>query len=432
MAFSKTDLQPYKGARDFYPEDMRVRQFWQATCQTVVESFGYEPYDGPMLERLELYQAKTSEEIVSGQTYVFDDRGGRRVVIRPEMTPTFARMVAARAGELPFPLRWYSFPNLWRYERPQKGRLREHWQLNCDLVAPTLHWSYEAEMIRMVVELMRVFGAKPGDYKILVNHRGLTERALEVQFGAKEKATRDKLFELLDKLKKNNMKVLLEIARQGQVDAKQAEEVLAWGAEALAVDHHFSKVSGDPLFAEFSTLLDHMQDLTSQGIVVFDPSIVRGFQYYTGLVFECVDQNPNNPRSLLGGGRYDNLIGQFSNKHLQGIGFGWGDVTFQAFLENRGLLEGKRFPPRPWVILVSDQAAPHVGTLQVYARNHTGRTLSLVVEDSALFKSGLKQALRYNPERLLIMGRQELESRTVLIKNTDTRDQTHLNLAELS
>src|SRR5438270_6262407 len=151
--------QPYKGARDFYPEDKRIQKYLFKKLRETVERFGYEEYDAPILEPLELYLAKTSEEIVSEQTYVFEDRGGRKVVIRPEMTPTVSRMVAAQRQELAYPLRWYSIPNLWRYERPQRGRLREHWQLNVDIfgVADAIA---ELEMITLVDAIFKEFGAR--------------------------------------------------------------------------------------------------------------------------------------------------------------------------------------------------------------------------------------------------------------------------------
>src|ERR1700748_3133984 len=160
--------QPYKGARDFYPEDKRVQKYMFGKLRAVAERFGYEEYDAPILEPLEIYLAKTGEEIVNEQTYVFEDRGGRKVVIRPEMTPTVSRMVAAQRQELAYPLRWYSIPNLWRYERPQRGRLREHWQLNVDIFG-VKDTSAELEMIMLVNDIFKAFRATPDMYEIRLN-----------------------------------------------------------------------------------------------------------------------------------------------------------------------------------------------------------------------------------------------------------------------
>ena len=151
--------QPYKGARDFYPEDKRLQKYMFGVWRTVAERFGYEEYDAPILEPLDIYLAKSGDEIVNEQTYLFEDRGGRKVVIRPEMTPTVSRMVAAKRQELAYPLRWYSIPNLWRYERPQRGRLREHWQLNVDIFG-VKDTSAELEIITLVDAVLQEFGAK--------------------------------------------------------------------------------------------------------------------------------------------------------------------------------------------------------------------------------------------------------------------------------
>ena len=162
--------QPYKGARDFYPQDKRLQKYMFGKLRQVVERYGYEEYDAPILEPLEIYLAKTGEEIVNDQTYVFEDRGGRKVVIRPEMTPTVSRMVAAKRQELAYPLRWYSIPNLWRYERPQRGRLREHWQLNVDIFGVEGVVA-EQEIIMVADAIFQEFGAKRSQYQIKLNSR---------------------------------------------------------------------------------------------------------------------------------------------------------------------------------------------------------------------------------------------------------------------
>src|ERR1039458_914813 len=182
--------KPYKGSRDFYPEDKRLQQYMFGTWRRVVERFGYEEYDAPILEPLDIYQAKTSEEIVNDQTYSFEDRGGRAVVIRPEMTPTVSRMVAARRQELAYPLRWYSIPNLWRYERPQRGRLREHWQLNVDLFG-VKGCSAEVEMISLVSAIFKEFGAPSDAYELRVNHRALVDYLLGEFLGLKPAASHE-------------------------------------------------------------------------------------------------------------------------------------------------------------------------------------------------------------------------------------------------
>src|SRR4051812_49228308 len=192
--------QPYKGARDFYPEDKRLQKYMFSKWREVAERYGYEEYDAPILEPLEIYLAKTGDEIVNEQTYVFEDRGGRKVVIRPEMTPTVSRMVAARRQELGYPLRWYSIPNLWRYERPQKGRLREHWQYNVDIFGVE-DTGAEAEVIALVDSVFKAFGASHEMYEIRLNHRGLIDYLLVDYLGLNEK-DRHAIGKLIDRFHK--------------------------------------------------------------------------------------------------------------------------------------------------------------------------------------------------------------------------------------
>jgi len=192
--------QPYKGARDFYPEDKRIQKFMFNRIREVVEGYGYQEYDAPILESLDLYVAKSGEEIVNEQTYQFEDRGGRRVAIRPEMTPTVSRMVAAKRQELAYPLRWYSIPNLWRYERPQRGRLREHWQLNVDVFGLD-NISAETEMILVASDILKRFGADESMFEFRINSRKLIDRIMESYLKLDDVTARN-LIKLIDRKNK--------------------------------------------------------------------------------------------------------------------------------------------------------------------------------------------------------------------------------------
>lgn len=422
--------QPYKGARDFYPEDMRLRQYWEDESRRVVECFGYEPYDGPMVEPAALFDAKTSEEIVSGQTYRFTDRGGRDVLIRPEMTPTFARMVAARAGTLNFPLRWYSFPNLWRYERPQRGRLREHWQLNCDLVVPVLTPAYECEMFRMIGTLMGAFGAKPSDYVITYNHRGLCEKLFETKFKIKQPEQLHGVFYILDRSQKLTQDELENLIKEKNLSS--FSDIKSFLEEARSPETAFQDLSHMPEHTEFMRFNALIAQSALSESIRFDPTVVRGFDYYTGLVFEVQDTHPDNRRAILGGGRYDNLIGMFSTQKLQGIGFGWGDVTFKDFLTTHGLLNAiKDDPASTCVILACDEEAIYANTVQDKLLSAKIHSRLLVSPADKMFKTGLKNALRYSTKYLLIIGANEREQQTVTVKNTTTRHEDSVSLTEL-
>ena len=311
--------EAYKGVRDFYPEDMAIQRYIFDTWAKTAESFGFARYDASVLEPSELYKSKgaENEEMVNEQTYTFIDRGEREVTLRPEMTPTVARMVVGKRRDLVFPLRWYSIPNLFRYERMQRGRLREHWQLNCDLFGAD-DITADIEIIALAYQTLINFGASPEMFEIRVNNRGALNKHLE-----------ESGITTLESIR-NTTAVIDRKAKMSETDFKTAL--------AEAAGPEFTLPQTTP--AEVATVLE---GLTALGIrnAVYDASIVRGFNYYTGTIFEIFDVSSENNRSLLGGGRYDNLTGLFSNEPVSGIGFGMGDVTMRDFLETHNLLAGK-------------------------------------------------------------------------------------------
>ncbi|OYV27953.1 MAG: hypothetical protein B7W98_00655, partial [Parcubacteria group bacterium 20-58-5] len=315
---------PYKGVRDFYPADWAKMAAMFAQFRATLAKWGYEEYNASPLERAELYEAKTSEEIVNEQTYTFTDRGDRKVTLRPEMTPTLARMVAGKRRELALPLRWFSIPNVFRYERPQKGRLREHYQLNVDLVGIAANEA-DIEIIRIASELLKAFGAKESDYIVRVNSRALLTAACAAAGLTGEAAKR--YLHLLDK--KSKMDPAAFEAARSSIAPRDPLELVENEAGASPELAH-----------EKRALLDTIDALKRRGVgnAVFDATLTRGFDYYTGIVFEIFDTNPANPRSLFGGGRFDRLVALFGNDPVPAVGFGMGDVTFADFLETHGLL----------------------------------------------------------------------------------------------
>lgn len=252
---SKVSTDSYKGVRDFYPEDMAIQNYIFDTWKKVAKEFGYVEYSASILEYAELYRSKSGDEIVNDQMYTFKDKGDREVALRPEMTPTLARMIAARRKGLKLPLRWFSIPNCFRYERPQRGRRREHWQLNCDVMGDIEKdpLNAEIEIISLAYKIMKEFGAKDEDFVIKVSN----------------------------------------------ADTRP-----------------------------FDTICPN---------IVSDPTLERGQTYYTGMVFEVFDTNPENSRALFGGGRYDNLLEMFGVEPLPTVGFGMGDITIRDFLETHNL-----------------------------------------------------------------------------------------------
>ncbi|HTB49069.1 MAG TPA: histidine--tRNA ligase [Verrucomicrobiae bacterium] len=344
--------QPYKGARDFYPPDKRLQKYMFGKLREVAERFGYEEYDAPILEPLEIYLAKTGEEIVNEQTYVFEDRGGRKVVIRPEMTPTVSRMVAARRQELAYPLRWYSIPNLWRYERPQRGRLREHWQLNVDVFG-IAGIEAEHEIITLANAMFKAFGATPDMYEIRLNSRKLINDALSdyLGFNTKEAHAISKLIDRMAKMDRSKFIAAVDTVCSPKArENGTVEKLLA----LLAVKNTKQLPTELKQHASVAELQQVLDQLAKAGVenATFDITLMRGFDYYTDIVFEVFDKHPDNNRSMLGGGRYDGLVGLFGVQPVPTVGFGWGDVTLANFLELHHLLPDLQPETDIYVVLV--------------------------------------------------------------------------------
>ena len=317
------DTESYKGVRDFYPTDWAKLSALFEQERAVLRSFGYEEYQASPLERSELYESKGNEEIINEQTYTFEDRGGRRVTLRPEMTPTLARMVAGKRRELPFPLRWFSIGNRFRYERPQRGRLREFFQTDVDLVGLP-EGEADLEIVRLASEIVRSLGATEQDFAIRMNSRALLGAACRA-VGLTDAEGVKEYWLLLDKKSKMSAEEF-EAARGGKPDPLRAIE------EATDAD----------VLREKTKILGMIAELQARGIgnVSFDPEIVRGFDYYTGMVFEVNDTDPANPRAMFGGGRYDGLVSMFGGDPIPAVGFAIGDVVMMDFIETHGLTLG--------------------------------------------------------------------------------------------
>jgi histidyl-tRNA synthetase len=350
------------GFRDFYPAEFADRAYLFATWRRVARQFGFVEYDGPPLEPLELFTQKSGDEIV-GQLYNFTDKGGREVALRPEMTPTVARLVGARAAALPKPVRWFSIPQLYRYERQQRGRLREHYQLNVDLFGEANPLA-DAELLAVALEIMRAFGLGPEDVRARVSDRRLLNGLLTHL--AITEAQAPTVYAVLDKLERQPRELSLEKLVAVGLDSARAEAILAFGG--LDFDGvralYGEAASVKPHLAEFATYRDHLRALGVLDYVQFDLSIVRGLAYYTGIVFELFDAQ-GEFRAICGGGRYDSLLKSLGGADLPALGFGMGDVVLGELLRARGKLTATVSRPDFW--LVPDEGVD-VGTVLETAR----------------------------------------------------------------
>lgn len=409
MLTMSLSTQPYKGARDFYPEDMRQQSWMFGVMRQVVERFGFEEYNAPMLEPLEIYAAKTGEEIVNEQTYAFEDRGGRKVAIRPEMTPSVSRLVAGRRQELAYPLRWYNIGNRWRYERPQRGRVREFWQLDVDIFGVE-DISAEIEAIQVADAILQTYGATREMYTIRINSRKLTDALMDDYLGLAEQAAHDlvKLIDRMHKLEEHHFDAQLNVIVPKAKQAKVKELLKITKLEDLP-----KEVASKPSVKQLQELLAALND-TGITNAKFDVTLMRGFDYYTDVVFEVFDNDPENNRSMFGGGRYSGLVGLFGVKPVEAIGFAMGDVTMQNFLTTHKLMPKLKSSTDVYAIVIGDvtkQAQKVVNDLR-------GQGVNVAVDSTGRkLDKQIKAADKKNIEYVLFIGEKELESGTYKLKN---------------
>jgi histidyl-tRNA synthetase len=340
MSNSSLSKLPYKGCRDLFPKEKRIQEYLFNTFSEIAKLYGFESYDGPLLEPIELYLAKSGQELINEQIYSFVDRGDRKVAIRPEMTPTLARMIAQVHRELPRPIRWFSIPNLMRYERPQKGRLREHWQFNCDIFGLESPYG-EFEIFQLIIDVFKRFGANRSHFAIQFNSRELLEQVAHNYLKLSSEQTYA-FYKLIDRSKKiSAQEFSTELATyiDGDVSkAKFLENYFALNCVDKLKEFLQQHSLNCPRLESLVGLMNKNESSELKQFLIYDPTIVRGLDYYTGIVFEVFNLHPDHNRALCGGGAYDNLLGIFNEQPLGGIGFGLGDVTLKDFLECHNLL----------------------------------------------------------------------------------------------
>lgn len=341
----KNQIQSVKGTRDFYPEDMAARKWLYRLIEEVSNSFGYQEYEGPYIEKIDLYAAKSGEELVKEQAFVFSDRGGELVALRPELTPSLARMVATKQNELIYPLRWWSYGNFWRYEKPQKGRTREFFQWNIDLIGVNSPEA-DAEIVAICATFLKKAGITPDQIAIKLNHRSLMEKKLaELGITADKKKDVFRLIDRVDKLSREDWK---NTALDTGLTTEQVDQILR-----LINDKDLWKES-----PELVRVFIALEQLGVSDYVNFDPRIIRGLDYYTGTVFEAWDVSGDG-RAVLGGGHYDNLVADVGGSPLAGVGFAMGDVMITLLLKKYGLIpENKPFSDAILITIFDEDTLP--------------------------------------------------------------------------
>lgn len=413
--------QPYKGARDFYPEDMFLRNYIFDVWKKVLKSYGYVEYDGPFIENFELYEAKSGTELVNEQLYSFVDRGERKVAIRPEMTPTLARMVAGKYKTLLRPIRWYSIPNLWRYEKPQRGRLREFFQLNVDVFGVD-EVTADFELLSIAIDIMKEFKAPKNSFVIKINNRRFMD-AFFTQIGidSNQSYLLKKAIDKKAKIKATEFeKLLLEEIGITKTQLSSLLDLFTNPKDYLQ----------KPYAAELKDLILLIEKSDFQDYVEFDPSIMRGLDYYTGNVFEQFDLNPDNTRAMYGGGRYDDLVKLFTGDNLTGTGFGMGDVTLLNFLESWNIV--------PKIANTIDYLVtvwPETGFFGVSANiasliRDAGYTAQVWLDEKTNLDKQLKYSVKSNIANVVLIGPTEIENNTVTVKELAKSSQQTFPLAD--
>ena len=427
MALSKL---PYKGTRDFFPKDKRVQDYMFSHMRQTAELFGYEAYDGPLLEEVELYKAKSGEELINEQIYSFTDRGNRFVAIRPEMTPTVARMVAQIHREEPKPIRWYSIPNLYRYEKPQKGRLREHWQFNCDIFGAPGRTG-EAEILQVAVSLMQSFGATNEHFEILVNDRMIVDTVFSKLMKQPSEIVY-RLYKIVDRAKKVPLEAIQKMVDETGIN-EEAKSIFYRYLNLKTFDDIINLLIQEGEQAAAEQFSFFVKQLESQGItsyVVYDPTIVRGLDYYTGIVFEIFDKHPENRRAICGGGAYANLLKIFNEEPLPGVGFGLGDVTLNDFLVTHKLLPDLSKPKTEVLITYQEDSAKDAAmSLAQSLRQKRIKTVTAL--ESIKFKKVFSTAEKKGISFVTFMGEREVSQGNVEVKNLSTGEQRCFSLTEL-
>ncbi len=421
------ELKGLPGFRDFYPDQMATRSYLIGVWRDVARRYGFDEYDGPPLEPLELYTRKSGEEIVQ-QLYEFEDKGGRRVALRPEMTPTLARMVGVRASALRKPVRWFSMPQLFRYERKQRGRLREHFQLNLDILGEEDVLA-DADLLAAAIDIMRATGldstqvrARVSDRRVLgaiLMHVGVPEKKLESVYQVVDKLEREPRKRLEAQLQDLGLEPRTTV---GVFDATQLRGI-------ADLEARFGDVPGvAERVAEFSTYLEHLENLGVAEFVDVDLSVVRGLAYYTGIVFELWDAD-RKLRAICGGGRYDDLLGLIAGVDMPALGFGMGDVVLTELLRDHGLLPE---PGRSLDCYVAWLGADARGQALRAAQAIRSMGLSAVFEfRDRRIGNQLKTADQLGARRAVIVGPREIEADQARVRDMATGDERVVPFAEL-
>ena len=416
--------QGVRGTRDFYPEDMRIRNWLFDNFRASARSHGFEEYDSPVLEHEELYTRKQGEDITQ-QLYNFEDKGGRRVALRPEMTPSLARMVMARAGAMPTPIKWFSIPQCWRYERTQRGRGREHYQWNVDIWGSDAVQA-DAELLSVLVSFFEGVGLNADDLVIAISSRKVLEEVLgSLGISGDTFAATCIIVDKMDKLPADVVEE--QLSEQG-LDS----DAIGTIRSTLGLSDLDSLASalgeGSEAVAELATLFDLIDSYGIADWVAFDASVVRGLAYYTGPVFEAHDRG-GKLRAICGGGRYDRLLSSLGGNDMPATGFGFGDMVIMELLNEKGLVPDLPSGNEDIVIAIDESLRGAAMSVASKLRAN-GRSVDLVLEDKRM-KWAFRHAERTGAQRLVMVMPEEWAAGNVRIKELESGEESDVAVGDL-
>jgi len=414
----KQVISAIKGTRDFYPENMAIRTWLYDTIKKISQRYGYQEYEGPFLEPIDLYAAKSGEELVKEQSFVFPDRSGELITLRPELTPTLARMVAQKQKQLVFPLRWWSFGPFWRYEKPQKGRSREFFQWNIDLIGLNTPEA-DAELLSVIVSFFRSVNLSSTQVKIFINDRKLMEDCLN-QLGIPTER-RSVVFRLIDRKEKMDFQEWQNYARDEGLNPSQINGIV-------------NLLQNTELWKESPNLIRIFQALENESaseFVEFDPNIIRGLDYYTSTVFEAKDIGGTVRRSILGGGRYDDLLAAVGGDPLPAVGFAMGDVVISLILQEYGCIPPDIYS-HPAKVLVTTFSNESLSFSIKLAHQLREKGINVITYPEAVsLNKQLKYADRMKIPFAILLGPDEIASDTITLKSLSSGEQTKIENSEI-
>ncbi len=410
-------IRPVKGTRDFYPELMRKRTWLYDHMRRAAEAYGYQEWEAPIIETLELYAAKSGEELVKEQSFVFEDRGGNEVTLRPELTPSLARLIAQKSRQLPRPIRWWSFGPFWRYERPQKGRLREFFQWNVDCLG-TDSLVADAEIAGIAVQMLKNIGFKSDQLVVYVNSRQLMDRKI-AELGVTDAEGKGKVLRMIDRIDKMSRDKWHIYGGELGLSSSQIN-----GLEDILANKDLWKEA--PELVEFFSILD---TLGIRDWFEYNANIVRGLNYYTGVVMEGRDRAGDH-RALFGGGRYDNLVADVGGDEVTGVGFAMGDVVIGLIAEEYGLLPETQASSAQVLVTVFD-ADYMAASLALATELRAGGLTVEVYPDALKLGKQFKYGDRVGIPIGVVLGPDDLAAGKVAVKRFADRTQVSADRADV-